>query len=94
MDSPPASADRQRAREGCGRARNDEGQASEVLAWKPGDTIFLDQYVDDPIKVTIEKALRFKARPGVYRSARAVRIDERVFPDLTDVKRGDEDEEL
>lgn len=69
-----------------------KARLSEVLAWKPGDILHLDQYVDDPIKLTIEKALRFRGRPGVYRSNRAVRVDERIFPDLTDVKRGDDEE--
>ncbi|MEC4682262.1 MAG: flagellar motor switch protein FliM [Nitrospirota bacterium] len=63
---------------------------SEVLAWKVGDVLLLDQYIDDPIRLTVEKALRFRGRPGVYRSSRAVRIEERVFPDLTDVKREEE----
>jgi flagellar motor switch protein FliM len=69
-----------------------QARLSEVMAWKPGDVIYLDQYMDDPINLTIEKALRFRGRPGVYRSSRAVRIDERVFPDLTDVKRGEDEE--
>lgn len=63
---------------------------SEVLAWKPGDVLSLDQYASDPINLSVEKALRFKGRPGIYRSSRAVRIEERVFPDLTDVKREEE----
>lgn len=63
---------------------------SDVLAWKLGDVLSLDQYVGDPIRLTVEKALRFKGHPGVYRISRAVRIEERVFPDLTDVKREEE----
>ena len=69
-----------------------KARLSEVMSWKPGDVIYLDQYVDDPINLTIEKALRFRGRPGVYRSNRAVRIEERIFPDLTDVKRGEEED--
>ncbi len=72
---------------GTARAR-----LSEVMSWKPGDVIPLDQYVDDPITLSIEKAIRFRGRPGIYRSNRAVRIDERIFPDLTDVKRGEDEE--
>jgi len=63
---------------------------SEVLSWKVGDVLSLDQYVGDPISLSVEKALRFKGRPGVYRSNRAIRIEERVFPDLTDIKREEE----
>ncbi len=66
---------------------------SDVMAWKPGDILQLDQHVDDPINVTVEKAVRFRGRPGVFRSNRAVRIEERVFPDLTDFKRSEGEDE-
>ena len=69
-----------------------QARLSDVLTWKPGDILHLDQYVDDPISLSVEKAVRFKGRPGVYRSSRAVRIDERVFPDLTDLRKNQDEE--
>jgi flagellar motor switch protein FliM len=69
-----------------------QARLSDVLAWKPGDILHLDQYVDDPISLSVEKAVRFKGRPGVYRSSRAVRIDERVFPDLIDLRKNQDEE--
>lgn len=65
---------------------------SDVLTWKPGDILSLDQFVDDPIRLSVEKAVRFRGRPGIFRSSRAVRIEERVFPDLTDVKKNEDEE--
>ena len=69
-----------------------QARLSDVLTWKPGDILHLDQYVDDPISLSVEKAVRFKGRPGVYRSSRAVRIDERVFPDLTDLRKNQDED--
>ncbi|MEC4683411.1 MAG: flagellar motor switch protein FliM [Nitrospirota bacterium] len=69
-----------------------QARLSDVLTWKPGDILHLDQYVDDPISLSVEKAVRFKGRPGVYRSSRAVRIDDRVFPDLTDIRKNQDEE--
>ena len=63
---------------------------SEVLAWQPGDLLPLDRYMDDPVDLLVENAVRFRGKPGVYRNHRAVRIEERVFPDLTGVKREEE----
>ena len=66
---------------------------SEVLSWKPGDILILDRYADDPIDLRVEKIVKFRGRPGSFRSSRAVRITERVFPDLTGA-RLDEEREL
>ncbi len=65
---------------------------SEVLSWKPGDILPLDRHVDEPIDLLVEKGVKFRCRPGIFRQNRAVRIDERVFPDLTGVKREEEEE--
>lgn len=69
---------------GRGKAR-----LSEVLGWKIGDILPLDRHMDDPIDLLVENSLKFRARPGVSRKNRAVRIEERVFPDLTGIRRDD-----
>ncbi len=70
------------------------GQAtlSEVLGWKVGDVLPLDRHTSDPINLLVEKSVKFRAWPGTSRNNRAVRIEERVFPDLTGVRRDDSDE--
>jgi flagellar motor switch protein FliM len=55
----------------------------DVLAWKNGDVFPLDRYASDTVDVRIEGILRFRARPGVFRHSRAVRIEERVPPPTT-----------
>ncbi|MHB1285287.1 MAG: flagellar motor switch protein FliM [Leptospirales bacterium] len=52
----------------------------DVLGWKPGDVFMLNRYASDPVDVRIEGILRFRARPGVFRHHRAIRVEERVPP--------------
>ena len=63
---------------------------SEVLSWRPGDILPLDRHADDSIDLLVNNSVKFRGRPGIYRTNRAVRIGERVFPDLTGVKREEE----
>lgn len=62
---------------------------SEVLRWKAGDILTLERYGDDPIDLRVEGAIKFRGKVGTFRSNRAVRIEERVFPDLTGIRRDD-----
>lgn len=72
---------------GRGKAR-----LSEVLAWKVGDVLTLDRHMSDPIDLLVEKSVKFRAKPGISRHNRAVLIEERVFPDLTGIRREDSDD--
>ncbi len=69
-----------------------KAKLSEVLGWKIGDILPLDRHMDDPIDLLVEKSVKFRARPGVSRHNRAVSIEERVFPDLTGIRRDDLEE--
>ena len=71
---------------GQGRVR-----LSEALRWKPGDVLILDRHGDEPLDLRVEGAVRFRGQAGLFRSNRAVRITERVFPDLSGLRK-DEDE--
>lgn len=72
---------------GRGKAR-----LSEVLAWKIGDILPLDRHKGDPIDLLVEKSVKFRAKPGTSRHNRAVLIEERVFPDLTGIRREEGDD--
>ncbi|MBK8128348.1 MAG: flagellar motor switch protein FliM [bacterium] len=56
----------------------------EYLGLKPGDVIMLDQRTDDPVKVFVDKKVKFWAEPGNSKFQQAIRIT-RVISDQEEI---------
>ncbi len=50
----------------------------DLLRWKEGDVIGLDQDVSDPLVVQVEGVPKFIGRPGICRGNKAIQIDRRI----------------
>jgi flagellar motor switch protein FliM len=51
----------------------------EILNLKKGDVIPLDQYSGDDLNIYVEKHLKFKGQPGIYKGNQAVQISQIIF---------------
>lgn len=50
----------------------------ELLALKPGDVLQLDHDVDDLLEAKVEGVVKYVGRPGVYRGAKAFKVERAV----------------